>query len=86
MEMFLCWEYSNRHLKIEDEDPAHCCAFARDGTCAYEHQTVLCDRFSSLFTFFRTKVHGVLAQVLYAHFNEDSHAKGLQSCLIVYPS
>ena len=77
MEMFLMWEYSNCHLKIEDEDPAHCYTFALGGTCTHEHRTVLCDKCSLLFTFFQTKVHGFLAQVRSAQFNEDSHAKEL---------
>ena len=28
IQMFLMWEYSNRHLKIEDCDRAHCCTYA----------------------------------------------------------
>jgi len=43
IQMFLMWEYSNRHLKIEDCDRAYCCTYALGGTCTHEHQTVSCE-------------------------------------------
>ena len=85
MQMFLMWEYSNRHLKIEDEDPVHCCTFALGGTCNHEHRTVSCDKCSSIFTFFQAKTHGFLTRVSNAQFSEDSHAEELQSMFASLP-
>ena len=79
IQMFLMWEYSNCHLKIEDEDPAHCCTFALGGTCTHEHRTVSCEKCSCCFTFFQTTVHGFLTRVKSMQFSDNSHAKELQS-------
>ena len=58
--MFLMWEYSNRHLKIEDKDPAHYCTYALGGTYTHEHEAVSCDKYSACFIFFQTKVKELL--------------------------
>lgn len=44
IQMFLVRKYSNRHLKIEDCDRAHCSTYALSGTCTHEHQEVSCDK------------------------------------------
>ena len=56
MQMFLMWEYSNKHLKIEDGDRTHCCTYALGGTCTRKHKTVSYKKCSGFFTFFQTKV------------------------------
>ena len=85
IQMFLMWEYSNRHLKIEDCDRAHCCTYALGGTCTHEHQDVSCEKCSGCFTFFQTKVQEFLTRVEEAEFTETSHTEELQSMFDALP-
>ena len=63
IEMFVMWEYSNRHLKIEDKDVCHCCTCALGGICGNIHENRTCNTCSECLTFFDIKVKKYLLHV-----------------------
>lgn len=58
---FLLWEYLNKHLSIDDEDPIHCCHFGLNGFCMHnnDHQSS-CRKCSDTLVFFSKIVKPIL--------------------------
>mmetsp|Transcript_21013 Transcript_21013/g.29472 ORF Transcript_21013/g.29472 Transcript_21013/m.29472 type:complete len:980 (-) Transcript_21013:30-2969(-) len=71
IEMFLMWEYSNRHLNKNSTDICHCCGYALGGSCTHIHTLESCNKCAGCFTFFRTKVKPFLQEVKDLNQNAD---------------
>eukprot|EP00559_Dactyliosolen_fragilissimus_P007958 CAMPEP_0184871406 /NCGR_PEP_ID=MMETSP0580-20130426/40701_1 /TAXON_ID=1118495 /ORGANISM="Dactyliosolen fragilissimus" /LENGTH=1005 /DNA_ID=CAMNT_0027374063 /DNA_START=1121 /DNA_END=4139 /DNA_ORIENTATION=- len=71
IEMFLMWEYSNRHLNKTSTDICHCCGYALGGSCTHIHTLESCNKCAGCFTFFCTKVKPFLQEVKDLNQNAD---------------
>ena len=60
MTCFVMWEYSKKHITLDDLDPCHCSRYGLGGSCddaMHSHNSVGCEKCSSCITFFTTKVN-----------------------------
>jgi hypothetical protein len=84
IQMFVMWEYSNRHLKHHDEDVCNCFTFALDGACSDIHQLRSCSKCSRCVTFIdRVKTFLEYIQI-YNMFSEIEQQE-LKTMLLAIP-
>lgn len=69
LQQFMMWSYSNQHVRIIDEDTAHCAAYALGGVCHHEH-LVACAECVPLFTFFDKTVSLFLTDTVLQELND----------------
>lgn len=84
IQMFVMWEYTDRHLKMSSLDPAHCCTYALGGICTHKHNTRSCAKCNSCLDFFNKKVKGFLDYVV-SRLGEDSKSDEIKSMYRAIP-
>lgn len=84
VQMFVMWEYTNRHLKMSSSDPAHCCTYTLGGICTHKHNTRSCAKCNSCLDFFYKKVKGFLDYVV-SRLGEDSESDEIKSMYRAIP-
>ena len=83
----LMWEYSIRHLQFRDEDPTCCYMFSLGGTCTHMHSAECCEKLSSCFTLFQTKVQALLDTVMMQiDCLENGRQEELKSMVVALPN
>ena len=76
IQQFVMWEYSNRHLQIEDQDICHCCSHALNNCCTHGHKQESCAKCNNCFTFFDLQVRSFLSQVQEQEVEDRQEAAG----------
>ena len=57
IELFVMWEYSNKHINLKSPDKSHCCTYALGGNFdGYVYDKYSCDKCINCLTFFKEKV------------------------------
>jgi len=81
---FILWEYSNKHLKMEDEDAIHCCQHALGKHCIHIHKRASCNKCSVCFDFFERKI-GIFLLSIKDHISEKDEEQEFKSMIKAVP-
>ena len=85
IQLFVMWEFSNRHLKITQKDPVHCCTYALKaaGNAIYNQHCY--DKCSDCFTFFDVRVNDLIKRVKDLRSSFDENTQELDSMIASLP-
>lgn len=85
VQMFVMWEYTNRHLKESSSDPAHCYTYALGGKCTHHnHRKKSCSKCNSCFDFFDKNAKQFLDYAS-QHLLNDNYSKEVKSMYRALP-
>ena len=68
---FLMWEYSHRHLKIQDKDITHCCTYALGVACTHSHSNRSCRKCHDCIVFFDVEVTNFMSRIQGLEFSGE---------------